>query len=56
MKKHTTEKKKAMFPIKSMLSTITLTMMLVSPAFAVDTGATYNSGILVLLFVGFVLC
>lgn len=42
-----------MFPMKSMLSTIALTMMLVSPAFAVDTSATYNSGILVLLFIGF---
>ena len=47
------KKEKAMFPMKSMLSTIALTMMLVSPAFAVDTSATYNSGILVLLFVGF---
>ncbi len=42
-----------MFSIKSVLSTIALTMILVSPAFAVDTAATYNSGILVLLFVGF---
>lgn len=42
-----------MFPIKSVLSTIAITMMLVSPAFAVDTTATYNSGILVLLFIGF---
>lgn len=47
------KKEKAMFPIKSVLSTIALTMMLVSPALAVDTAATYNSGILVLLFVGF---
>ena len=47
------KKEKAMFPIKSVLSTIAITMMLVSPAFAVDTTATYNSGILVLLFVGF---
>lgn len=42
-----------MFPIKSVLSTLAITMMLVSPAFAVDTAVTYNSGILVLLFVGF---
>lgn len=47
------KKEKAMFPIKSVLSTIAITMMLVGPAFAVDTTATYNSGILVLLFVGF---
>lgn len=47
------KKEKAMFPIKSVLSTIAITMMLASPAFAVDTTATYNSGILVLLFVGF---
>jgi FixJ family two-component response regulator len=47
------QKEKAMFPIKSVLSTIAITMMLVSPAFAVDTATTYNSGILVLLFVGF---
>ncbi len=44
---------KAMFPMKSVLSTIAITMMLVSPAFAVDTSQTYNSGILTLLFVGF---
>ncbi|PLX99419.1 MAG: hypothetical protein C0622_10650 [Desulfuromonas sp.] len=42
-----------MFAIKSVLSTIAITMMLISPAFAVDTSTTYNSGILVLLFVGF---
>lgn len=47
------QKERAMFPIKSVLSTIAITMMLVSPAFAVDTAQTYNSGILVLLFVGF---
>lgn len=47
------QKERAMFPIKSVLSTIAITMMLVSPAFAVDTTQTYNSGILVLLFVGF---
>lgn len=47
------KKEKAMFPIKSILSTLVVTMMLVGPAFAVDTATTYNSGILVLLFVGF---
>lgn len=46
-------KERAMFPIKSVLSTIAITMLLVTPAFAVDTAQTYNSGILVLLFVGF---
>jgi len=47
------KKEKAMFPIKSMLSTITITLMLVTPAFAVDTAKTYSSGILVMLLVGF---
>lgn len=46
-------KEKTMFSIKSVLSTIAITMLLVTPAFAVDTATTYNSGILVLLFVGF---
>ncbi|SDZ97689.1 Response regulator receiver domain-containing protein [Desulfuromusa kysingii] len=49
-KKH---KAKAMFPVKSALSTIAMIMMFVSPAFAVDTTQTYNSGILVLLLIGF---
>ncbi len=47
------QKEKVMFPIKSVLSTIAITLMLVTPAFAIDTAQTYNSGILVLLFVGF---
>lgn len=47
------KKEKAMFPIKSVLSTIAITLMLVTPAFAVDTAQTYNSGILVMLLVGF---
>ncbi len=46
-------KGKLMFSMKSLLSSIVLTMMLVSPVFAVDTSVTYNSGLLVLLFVGF---
>ena len=46
-------KGKLMFSIKSLLSSIVLTMMLVSPVFAVDTSVTYSSGLLVLLFVGF---
>ncbi len=47
------QKEKAMFPIKSMLSTLAITMLLITPAFAVDTATTYNSGILVMLFIGF---
>lgn len=47
------QKEKTMFPIKSVLSTIAITLMLVTPAFAIDTAQTYNSGILTLLFVGF---
>ena len=50
---NTKQKERTMFSIKSVLSTIAITMMLVTPAFAVDTATTYSSGILVLLFVGF---
>ncbi len=39
--------------VKTFLTTCALLLMLVSPALAVDTSKTYNSGILVLLFVGF---
>jgi len=53
MKKSVKTKEKTMFPIKSVLSTLMMTLLLVTPAFAVDTAQTYNSGILVLLFVGF---
>ena len=38
--------------MKALLSTLSLILFAV-PAFAVDTATTYNSGILVLLFVGF---
>ena len=38
--------------MKAILTTLTLSLLAV-PAFAVDTAQTYNSGILVLLFVGF---
>jgi len=38
--------------MKAILTTLTLSLFAV-PAFAVDTAKTYNSGILVLLFVGF---
>lgn len=48
-----TGKVKSMFPIKSLFSTLTLTLLVVAPAFAVDTSISYNSGLLVLLFVGF---
>jgi len=46
-------KEKTMFPVKSLLSTLTLVLLMISPVFAVDTAVTYNSGLLVLLFVGF---
>ncbi len=46
-------KGKLMFSMKSLLSSLLVTMLLVSPALAVDTSVTYNSGLLVLLFVGF---
>lgn len=39
--------------VKTLLRTVGVLLMLVSPALAVDTSKTYNSGILVLLFVGF---
>jgi len=46
-------KGKLMFSVKSLLSSIVLTLMLFTPVFAVDTTVTYTSGLLVLLFVGF---
>jgi len=39
--------------VKTLLTTFALLLMFVSPALAVDTSKTYNSGILILLFVGF---
>lgn len=39
--------------VKTILATFALMLMAVSPALATDTSKTYNSGILVLLFVGF---
>ncbi len=39
--------------VKILLAALVLMLMAVSPALAVDTSQTYNSGILVLLFVGF---
>ena len=39
--------------VKTLLTTFALVFMAVSPALAVDTNQTYNSGILVLVFVGF---
>ncbi|MCD6581545.1 MAG: hypothetical protein J7K90_07055 [Desulfuromusa sp.] len=39
--------------VKTLISTFSLLLMAVSPALAVNTNQTYNSGILVLLFVGF---
>ncbi len=38
--------------MKAILTALSLSLLAV-PAFAVDTAKTYNSGILVLLFVGF---
>lgn len=38
--------------MKAILTALSLSLIAV-PAFAVDTAKTYNSGILVLLFVGF---
>jgi hypothetical protein len=38
--------------MKAILTTLSLSLLAL-PAFAVDTAKTYNSGILVLLFVGF---
>ena len=38
---------------KIFLTTFALMLMAASPALATDTSKTYNSGILVLLFVGF---
>ena len=38
--------------MKAIITTLTLSLFTV-PAFAVDTTQTYNSGILILLFVGF---
>jgi len=48
-----TNKERIMFNAKSLLSSLAVMLLLVSPAFAVDTAVTYSSGLLVLLFVGF---
>lgn len=45
--------KRGLMTAKSLLSTLLVTLVLVSPTFAVDTAVSYNSGLLVLLFVGF---
>jgi len=42
-----------MFPIKAVLSTFLVTMILVTPAFAIDAPTTYNAGLFVLSFLGF---
>lgn len=42
-----------MLRVKALLTSFVLLLVAVSPALAVDTSKTYNSGILVLLFVGF---
>lgn len=38
---------------RSLLTAFVLMLAMASPALAVDTSKTYNSGILILLFVGF---
>lgn len=48
-----TRKEGAMTPIKSLLTTLTITLLVTTPVFAVDTAVTYSSGLLVMLFVGF---
>lgn len=45
--------KQNLSPVKSLLTSLLVTIVLVSPTFAVDTAVAYNSGLLVLLFVGF---
>lgn len=50
---HLKRKEGSMLPIRSLLATLSLTILLVSPVFAVDTSVTYSSGLLILLFVGF---
>ena len=42
-----------MFSIKSVLTTLLVTMFFVTPALAVDTVATYQGGLFVLSFLGF---
>lgn len=42
-----------MLGVRAFLSSLLLLLTAVSPALAVDTSKTYNSGILILLFVGF---
>ena len=42
-----------MFPIKTFLSALLATMILVTPALAIDATTTYNGGLFVLSFLGF---
>ncbi len=42
-----------MFTAKSILSTLLISMILATPALAVNSTTTYNSGLFVLSFVGF---
>lgn len=46
-------KEGAMMPIRSLFSTLMVTLLVATPVLAVDTSVTYNSGLLILLFVGF---
>lgn len=49
----TQSKEVSMHRVKSILTSLSLVLMAVGPAMAADTSKVYNSGILVLLFVGF---
>jgi DNA-binding NtrC family response regulator len=49
----TQPKEVSMHRIKTFLTSLMLVLMVVAPAMAADTTKVYNSGILVLLFVGF---
>ena len=42
-----------MIPIRFVLSALLATMILVTPAFAIDATTTYHSGLFFLSFVGF---
>ncbi len=49
----TQSKEVSMHRVKTILTSLSLVLMAVAPAMAADTSKVYNSGILVLLFVGF---
>lgn len=51
--KRTLTKEVSMLRLKTFLSSLSLVLLAFAPAMAADTSKVYNSGILVLLFVGF---